>query len=74
MAETEYIKVGSSCTQLLWMRQMMSDYSLNQGTMTLYCDNTSAINISKNPLQHSRTKHVDIHHHFIHELVEDKEI
>jgi len=40
--------------------------------MILYCDNLSAINISKNPIQHSRTKHTDIHNHFIRELVEDK--
>lgn len=40
--------------------------------MTLFCDNLSAINISKNPIQHSRTKHIDIHHHFVKELVEDK--
>ena len=39
--------------------------------MTIFCDNTSAINISKNPVQHSRTKHIDIRHHFIRELVED---
>ena len=40
--------------------------------LTLYCDNMSAINISKNPIQHSRTKHIDIRHHFIRDLVEDK--
>ena len=38
---------------------------------TIYCDNTGAINISKNPVQHSRTKHIEIRHHFIRELVED---
>lgn len=40
--------------------------------MTLYCDNISAINISKNLVQHSRTKPIDIRHHFIRELVESK--
>ena len=40
--------------------------------MTLYCDNLSAINISKNHIQHNRTKHIDIRHHFIMDLVEDK--
>lgn len=50
---------------------MLSDYGVEQGTITLFCDNTSAINISKNPVQHSRTKHIDIRHHFIRELVED---
>ena len=40
--------------------------------MTLFCDNLSAINISKNPVLHSRTKHIDIRHHFIKELMEEK--
>jgi hypothetical protein len=39
--------------------------------MAFYCDNLSAINISKNPIQHSRTKHIDIRHHFIRDLVEE---
>ena len=47
---------------------------LTQNVMTLYCDNISAINISKNPVQHSKTKHIDIRRHFIRELVEDKKI
>ena len=71
-AEAEYIAAGSGCTQLLWMKQMLVDYRFNQGTLTLFCDNMSAINISKNPIQHSRTKHIDIRHHFIRELVENK--
>ena len=49
---------------------MMSDYGFEMERLTIYCDNTSAINISKNPVQHSRTKHIDIRHHFIRELVE----
>lgn len=42
--------------------------------MTLYCNNMSTINISKNLVKHSRTKHIDIRHHFIRELVESKVI
>lgn len=42
--------------------------------MTLFCDHLSAINISKNPIQHSRTKHIDIKHHFIRDFVEAKTI
>ena len=53
---------------------MLSEYNVTQDVMTLFCDNLSAINISKNPIQHSRTKHIDIRHHFIRELVEDKVI
>jgi hypothetical protein len=42
--------------------------------MVIHCDNTSAINISKNPVQHSRTKHIDIWHHFICDLVESRKV
>ena len=70
-AEAEYIAVGSCCTQLLWMQKFLHDYGICQKHLTIYCDNTSAINISKNPVQHSRTKHIEIRHHFIRELVED---
>ncbi|GAA0154676.1 transmembrane signal receptor [Lithospermum erythrorhizon] len=73
-AEAEYIAAGSACTQLIWMKQMLEEYGVNPGVMTLYCDNKSAICISKNPVQHSRTKHIDIRHHFIRELVEDKQV
>ena len=53
---------------------MLTEYNVTQDVITLFCDNLSAINISKNPIQHSRTKHIDIRHHFIRELVEDKVI
>ena len=69
--EAEYIAIGSCCTQLLWMQKLLHDYGICQEYLTIYHDNTSAINISKNPVQHSRTKHIEIRHHFIRELVKD---
>ena len=53
---------------------MLKDYSIVLDVLTLFCDNTSATNMSKNLVQHSRTKHIDTHHHFIKELVENKTI
>lgn len=50
---------------------MLSDYGLNHNVMTIFCDNMSAISISNNPVQHSRTKHIDIRYHFIRDLVEE---
>jgi hypothetical protein len=73
-AEAEYIAAGSCCTQLLWMKKLLCDYGFTQDTMVIHCDNTSAINISKNPVQYSRTKHIDIRHHFIRDLVESREV
>ena len=72
IVETKYIVVGSCCTQLLWMKQMLADYGIVLDFFTVFCDNTSTINISKNLVQHSRTKHIDIHHHFIRDLVNSK--
>ena len=71
IAKAEYIAAGSCCTQLLWMQKLLLDYGICQEHLTIYCNNTSAINISKNPVQNSRTKHIKIRHHFIQELVED---
>ena len=71
-AEAEYIAAGSSCSQLVWMKQMLKEYNVEQDVLTLYCDNLSAINISKNSIQHSRTKHIDIRNYFIRDLVEEK--
>ena len=52
--------------------KLLSDYGLTQDTMVIYCDNSGAINISKNLVQHSRTKHIEIRYHFIRDLVERK--
>ena len=72
IADVEYIAVGSCCSQLLWMKKFLSDYGISQDTMVVYCDNSSAINISKNPVQHSKTKHIEIRYHFIRDLIERK--
>ena len=69
-AESEYVAVGNCCSQMLWMNQMIDDYGLQSDGLTVFCDNLSALDISKNPVQHSRTKHIDIRHHFIRDLVE----
>ena len=69
-AESEYVATGSCCTQMVWMKQMLKDYGMLQGKLTIFCDNTSAISIAKNHVQHSRTKHIDLRYHYIRDLVE----
>lgn len=54
------------------MRQILFEYGVTHDVMSLFCDNLSAINISKNSVQHSRTKNIDIKHHFIRDLIEEK--
>ena len=74
MAKVEYIAAGSCCAQLLWMRKLLHDYGITQDTICVFCDNTSAINLSKNPVQHSKSKHIEIQYHFIRDLVEEKTV
>ena len=54
------------------MKKLLSDYGISQDTMVVYCDNSSTIDISKNLVQHSKTKHIEIKYHFIRDLVEGK--
>ena len=66
--------VSSCCSQLLWMKHQMVDYNLLYDHIPLLCDNMSAINLTKNPIQQSRTKHIEIRHHFISEHVQKSNI
>ena len=72
IAKAEYIAVGSCCLQLLLMKKLLSNYEISQDTIVVYCDNSSAIDISKNLIQHSKTKHIEIIYYFIKDLLERK--
>ena len=56
------------------MKQQLNDNGLNYIEIPIRCDNTSAICLTKNPILHSRTKHIDVKHHFIREHVENNDI
>ena len=73
-AEAEYIATESCCAQLLWMKKLLHDYGITQDTMCVFHDNTSAINLSKNPVLHSKSKHIEIRYHFIRDLVDEKTV
>jgi hypothetical protein len=68
-AEAEYVAGASCCAQLLWMRQTLEDYGVHCDKVPLLCDNESAIKIAHNLVQHNKTKHIEIHHHFIRDHV-----
>jgi uncharacterized membrane protein YciS (DUF1049 family) len=72
--EAEYMAAGSCCAQILWLRQQLRDYQIVANEVPIYCDNNSAIAITQNPVLHTRSKHVDIRHHFIRDHVEKKDI
>nr|GEW60262.1 retrovirus-related Pol polyprotein from transposon TNT 1-94 [Tanacetum cinerariifolium] len=66
----EYVSLFACCAQVIWMRTQLTDYGYHFNKIPIYCDSKSTIAISYNPVQHSRTKHIAIHYHFINEHVE----
>nr|GEY38011.1 hypothetical protein [Tanacetum cinerariifolium] len=68
--EVKYIAMSRCCAQILWMRSQLTEYGFDFNKIPLYYDNRSAIALCCNNVQHSRSKHIDIHHHFIRDQVE----
>ncbi|XP_049932797.1 uncharacterized mitochondrial protein AtMg00810-like [Nymphaea colorata] len=72
--EAEYRCMAAGTAEVTWVRHLLEDIGENIKTSMLMCDNQSAINIAFNPVQHGRTKHIEIDQHFVRQKVEDKEI
>jgi hypothetical protein len=73
-AKAEYIAAGHCCAQLLWMKQTLRDYGYKLSKVPLLCDNESAIHMVDNPIEHSRTKHIDIQYHFLRDHQQKRDI
>lgn len=70
--EAEYIAASSCACQAVWLRRLLAEVHFPQdGSTTIFCDNSSTIKLSKNPVFHGRTKHIGVHYHFIRDLVND---
>ncbi|GJY07708.1 retrovirus-related pol polyprotein from transposon TNT 1-94 [Tanacetum coccineum] len=69
-AEAEYVSLSTCCAQVLWLRTHLTDYCFHFDRIPMYCDSQASIAISCNPVQHSRTKYIDVRYHFIKEQVE----
>ncbi|GKD83543.1 hypothetical protein Tco_1350382, partial [Tanacetum coccineum] len=70
--EAKYIATANCCGQVLWIQNQMLDYGFNFMNTKIYIDNESTICIVKNPVSHSKTKHIEIMHHFIRDSYEKK--
>ncbi|GJT38572.1 retrovirus-related pol polyprotein from transposon TNT 1-94 [Tanacetum coccineum] len=68
--DAEYVSAEKACQQALWMKQALIDYDVQLDEVPIMCDNKGAIDLSKNPAQHSRTKHIEIRHHFLRDNVQ----
>ncbi|KAI3703962.1 hypothetical protein L1987_74161 [Smallanthus sonchifolius] len=73
-AEAEYIAAALCCSQVRWIHHQMLHYGITFHETPILCDNTVVPHITKNPVQHSKTKHIEIKHHFIRDCVEKKHI
>ena len=74
-AEEKYVAAASCFTQLLWMMQTLDDFQFKcTSRISIMCDNTSAISISKNPVMHSKTKNIPIKYHFLREQVLEQKV
>ncbi|GJW81669.1 hypothetical protein Tco_0145644 [Tanacetum coccineum] len=70
--EAEYVAAANCCGQVLWIQNQMLDYGFNFKNTKIYIDNESTICIVKNPVFHSKTKHIEIRHHFIRDSYKKK--
>ncbi|GJR89034.1 putative ribonuclease H-like domain-containing protein [Tanacetum coccineum] len=70
--EAEYVAAANCCGQILWIQNQLLDYGFNFMNTKIHIDNESTICIVKNPIFHSRTKHIEIRHHFIRDAYEKK--
>ncbi|GKE14604.1 ribonuclease H-like domain-containing protein [Tanacetum coccineum] len=70
--EAEYVAAANCCGKVLWIQNQMLDYGFNFMNTKIYIDNESIMCIVKNPVFHSKTKHIEIRHHFIRDAYEKK--
>ncbi|CAJ2668597.1 unnamed protein product [Trifolium pratense] len=72
-AEAEFRGMAKGLCELLWLRRLLMEIGCGPSMeMNLFCDNKAAIDISQNPVQHDRTKHVEVDRHFIKQNLEEK--
>ncbi|GJS15541.1 hypothetical protein Tco_0410013, partial [Tanacetum coccineum] len=70
--EAEYVAATNCCGQVLWIYNQMMDYGFNFMNTKIHIDNESTISVIKNPVAHSRTKHIEIRFHFIRDCYEKR--
>ena len=74
-AEAEFWGIARGLAEVLWLRKLLIEIGFPPMTACeLMCDNKAAISISKNPVQHDRTKHVEVDRHFIKERLNEGSI
>lgn len=70
--EAEWIALGEAAREAMWLRGFINEMGFEQDLVEIYCDSQSAIALSRNPVHHEKTKHVDVKYNFVRELVSEK--
>ena len=74
-AEAECVATTTNCSNIAWIKQLMKGMNMKiLEPIIIFCDNASAINISKNPVMHAKNKHIAIKYHYLREQVQEKEV
>ena len=68
--KAKYIAANSCCAEVLWMKKTFKDFGREFDSIPIKCDNTSAINSSKNPIEYCGTKHIEVRHHFLRDHIQ----
>ena len=70
--EAEFVAATACACQAIWLKKLLEELQFKEDKPTLiYCDNSSAIKLSKNPVLHGRSKHIDVKYHFLRDLTND---
>jgi hypothetical protein len=70
--EAEFVVAASSACQSIWLKNVLQHLRLDQKSSTvIFCDNSSSIKLSKNPIMHGRCKHIDVRFHFLRDLTKE---
>jgi hypothetical protein len=72
--EAEYMALTETCRQITWQRSLLQEMSYQLPPFPLYGDNQGSLFLASNPAQEHRTKHVDVHHHYVCECVEREKV
>jgi hypothetical protein len=68
--EAEYMASTQACKEVIWGKDFLSELSFEQGTVQMYTDNQSSIKVMRNPVGHSRMKHIELQAYFVRDLIE----
>jgi hypothetical protein len=71
--EAEYIAMAEAGKEMLWLKRFLQQLGMKQERYVIHCDSQSALDLSKNAMYHSRTKHIDVRYHWLRQAAEEQQ-